>query len=153
MKWMNEGLTSPMVYLSCLARMMSSIWKTYPLDTHRSTRLSNTSFLYSLTRVRRSSRTVRRKRRPHTQSRLIPETLEPLTWSYPSGLKHPASATFESGSWPPDWGRQKETGWGGSNNSFLLKGSASGNWRLLLTVSHLMSFLRRSQPYTPPFPL
>ena len=40
--------TSPMVNPNCLARIIISIWKIYPLETQASTSFPNTSFLYNL---------------------------------------------------------------------------------------------------------
>ena len=41
-------LASPMVYPCCRARIIISIWKTQPLETHESIKFCSTSFLYSL---------------------------------------------------------------------------------------------------------
>lgn len=68
-----------------------------------------------------------------------------LTWSCRWGLKHRVSATLESKSWLPDC--EWEDSWKSEPVQTEWVDSQT------LTRSYLMSFLRRSQPYTPPSPL
>lgn len=116
--------------------MIISIWKTYPLDTHRSTRLSNTFFLYSLTSVtKKHSRSQPHtcailKKKKHSHRRRL------LTWSCLWGPRRRVATALESKSWPPDYEREKETGERKDNQNLSLLpveiwamvGPVSGSW-------------------------